>query len=502
MHVAAQAEQLARDQHHMTARLQALGQLGTLARMASRHAEAQRWLDEADAGYTTLADPHGLAQIAVQRGQMALDLGDYGDAIELFARGMQHASAADDGLLLSRCLTGMGIASARVGDHARARDAYAQALALQRSVKDDAATANTLHCMAVLDLREIEATRPGQHTQGNMNTALQLLLDSLALARATSRRRLEGMCLNELGHAYRLRGGLSAVVDHCEQAIAIFRELPAPKDECDALLHIAAAELDAGHLDAAIARAEASLALALQCGFRPSERDARDLLVRCREAQGDVAAAYAHLKIARQIDAQLRDGEVLRRIERIEHRRTLEQTRQRQAELEAETRALDHLATTDALTGLANRRALEAASDRLRASGNTLALIVLDLDHFKRVNDHFGHAVGDAVLRRASLAMSAACREQDLLVRWGGEEFAVLLPNTDLDAASRIAERIRNAIAEVDWSDLGIRLAVTASAGVVAGDAATPLADLMRRGDAALYAAKSAGRNLVRIGDA
>lgn len=484
----------------MTARLQALGQLGTLARMASRHAEAQRWLDEADAGYTTLADPHGLAQIAVQRGQMALDLGDYGDAIELFARGMQHASAADDGLLLSRFLTGMGIASARVGDHARARDAYVQALALQRSVKDDAATANTLHCMAVLDLREIEATRPGQHTQGNMNTALQLLLDSLA--RATLRRRLEGMCLNELGHAYRLRGGLSAVVDHCEQAIAIFRELPAPKDECDALLHIAAAELDAGHLDAAIARAEASLALALQCGFRPSERDARDLLVRCREAQGDVAAAYAHLKIARQIDAQLRDGEVLRRIERIEHRRTLEQTRQRQAELEAETRALDHLATTDALTGLANRRALEAASDRLRASGNTLALIVLDLDHFKRVNDHFGHAVGDAVLRRASLAMSAACREQDLLVRWGGEEFAVLLPNTDLDAASRIAERIRNAIAEVDWSDLGITLAVTASAGVVAGDAATPLTDLMRRGDAALYAAKSAGRNLVRIGDA
>ncbi|MBL8308914.1 MAG: GGDEF domain-containing protein [Burkholderiales bacterium] len=500
MRVAEQALQLAQERHDEPARLQALGQMGTLARMASRHADARRWLEGADAGYAARGDAQGMAQIAVQRGQMALDLGDYGDAIECFARGMQHASAIGDTLLSSRFLTGIGIASARVGDHARARDAYAKALALQRTLHDDAAAANTLHCMAVLELREIEATRPGQPTQGNMPAALQLLLDSLALARATSRRRLEGMCLNELGHAYRLRGGLAAVVDHCEQAIAIFRELPAPKDECDALLHIAAAELDAGHLDAAIERAEAGLTLALACGFRPAERDARDLLVRCREAAGDIAAAFAHLKIARDIDAQLRDGEVLRRIENIEHRRTLEQTRQRQAELEAETRALDHLATTDALTGLANRRALESASDRLRTTGASLALVVLDLDHFKRVNDRFGHVVGDVVLRRASLAMAAVCREQDLLARWGGEEFAVLLPNTDLDAATRVAERIRHAVGSIDWTDLGVSLMITASAGVISGAAATPLAELMQRADEALYCAKSDGRNRLHVG--
>ena len=439
--------------------------------------------------------------MAVQRGQMALDLGDYGEATEWFGQGMQHARRAANEVLASRFLTGIGIASARVGDYPRARDAYEQALALQRERSDDASAANTLHCMAVLELREVENTHADQPAPRDdaMQRALQLLLESLDLARRTGRRRLEGMCLNELGHAYRLRGGRTAVVEYCMQAIAIFRELPAPKDECDALLHIARTHLDAGDIAAAADSAKRGLELAFQCGFRPSERDARELLVACNEAQGQIAEAFTHLKAVREIDLHLREGEVLRRIDRFEHRSALERTALRQAELEAQARSLDQLATTDGLTGVANRRALESAHRDINAVGRPCSVLLADLDHFKRINDLFGHATGDEVLRRAARAMAGACRSSDLLARWGGEEFVVLLPDGDRATATHVAERLRAAIAALDWSDIASNLAVTASIGVAVGATNESLPSLLRRADKALYAAKHDGRDRVEF---
>ena len=505
LHVSAAALDAARATGDGAAELAALTQLGTLARMGSRHAQAQRWLDLAAAGYEAAGDADGQAQVAVQRGQMALDLGDYGEATEWFGQGMQHARRAANDVLASRFLTGIGIASARVGDYPRARDAYEQALALQRARSDEASAANTMHCMAVLELREVEHSAIAEPTprEAAMQRALQLLLESLDLSRRTGRRRLEGMCLNELGHAYRLRGGRTAVVDYCMQAIAIFRELPAPKDECDALLHMARTHLDADDIAAASDSARHALELAKQCGFRPSERDARELLVQCCEVQGRIAEAFAHLKAVREIDLHLREGEVLRRIDRFEHRSALERTAQRQAELEAQARSLDQLATTDGLTGVGNRRALEAAHRELLgapdASARTCSMLLADLDHFKRINDCFGHATGDEVLRRAARAMAGACRGSDLLARWGGEEFAVLLPDSDRAAAIHIAERLRAAIATTDWSDIASTLQVTASIGVAVGAANESLPSLLRRADKALYAAKHDGRDRVEF---
>lgn len=173
-------------------------------------------------------------------------------------------------------------------------------------------------------------------------------------------------------------------------------------------------------------------------------------------------------------------------------------TEQKRAEAE-----LRRLATTDVLTGLANRRHfLERAAQelgRVRRYGTPSAFIMLDIDHFKRINDTWGHATGDAVLRSIAGVLGGALRETDLVGRLGGEEFAVLLPETDLDAALGLAERLRVAVTEATVEADGEILHFSASFGVTLLHADDETVDMpMARADAALYAAKFAGRNRVK----
>lgn len=171
----------------------------------------------------------------------------------------------------------------------------------------------------------------------------------------------------------------------------------------------------------------------------------------------------------------------------------------RRHELEGELRRMSE---TDPLTGIFNRRKLveqlEQRFRELRRYGRQTALIMFDIDHFKAINDRFGHGAGDDVLCRISSLCLEQLRDVDLFCRVGGEEFACLLPGTDLSGATPVAERLRRAI-----SDNPVRcgledLDVTISAGVSAFSSIDPSAeDIIRRADDALYAAKRAGRNRV-----
>jgi diguanylate cyclase (GGDEF)-like protein len=159
-------------------------------------------------------------------------------------------------------------------------------------------------------------------------------------------------------------------------------------------------------------------------------------------------------------------------------------------------------AATDGLTGLPNKR---AATDMLKrifaqasATGSPLALLVLDLDHFKRINDQRGHPVGDQVLASVGLVLRSVLRSRDFAGRNGGEEFTVLLPDTEIPAALEIAERVRAAVAEISLP--GTDVSVTVSVGVAGfPDHAGSLDRLERLADAALYLAKRQGRNRVEL---
>jgi diguanylate cyclase (GGDEF)-like protein len=170
-------------------------------------------------------------------------------------------------------------------------------------------------------------------------------------------------------------------------------------------------------------------------------------------------------------------------------------------------RLVERQANTDGLTELPNRRhfeeALEAEISRAERFGGSLALILADLDDFKQVNDRYGHQAGDDVLQTFADILRTTVREIDLPSRYGGEEFAVLLPQTDLDGAHELAERLRRALAARPMSTHpGGLVAVTASFGVAAfPDAPTPAA-LFASADEALYRAKRAGKNCVVSADA
>ena len=160
-------------------------------------------------------------------------------------------------------------------------------------------------------------------------------------------------------------------------------------------------------------------------------------------------------------------------------------------------RDLSNIALTDTLTQLPNRRAFDLLLARLldgrREQDRAFCLLMLDLDRFKDYNDRFGHTAGDEVLRRVGALLHANLRPGDHAARFGGEEFAVLLPETSMLAASQIAERIRVAFTKTRWPHRG----VTVSIGAAAARAADHAQLLIERADAALYSAKGKGRNRV-----
>lgn len=201
---------------------------------------------------------------------------------------------------------------------------------------------------------------------------------------------------------------------------------------------------------------------------------------------------------------------LLRRVGQAEHR--LEEAEREAVAHEAETRELARdverlrkLSETDPLTGLLNRRAFLATAERqvayARRYDRALAVVVGDIDHFKQVNDTHGHAAGDAVIRAVATRLQTAARDTDLVARFGGEEFVVLLMESDITAAMSYAERARGLISAAPvQAETGAQVSVTLSLGcTILSPDDRDVQDAIDRADDALYGAKAAGRNRVRV---
>jgi diguanylate cyclase (GGDEF)-like protein len=254
-----------------------------------------------------------------------------------------------------------------------------------------------------------------------------------------------------------------------------------------------------------------------------------ELLADLYERRGEASAAVSCLRLLAKTERRLFNEASDRRVKRLElekARRDAESARHnaevlrlrnvelaRAAEESERLRALaDEWARTDALTGVANRRALEEflaeEGERARRHGRPLALALADVDYFKRVNDTLGHGAGDDVLCRVAEILRANVRRADRVARWGGEEFAVLLPETDAATAVARCEHLRQAILREDWSrvhhsltglTVSIGVGVLRTGGASAGEAGVAASprDLLTVADANLYQAKRAGRNRV-----
>ena len=173
------------------------------------------------------------------------------------------------------------------------------------------------------------------------------------------------------------------------------------------------------------------------------------------------------------------------------------------SELKLEKEALAKLSTTDLLTGLYNRVKVEETflyeQKQSVRHGDPLSIILMDLDHFKSVNDSYGHNTGDIFLKEIAKLLRALFRSTDIIARWGGEEFLIVLPKTDLNTAQEIAIKLIDRVQETEFADIGKR---TSSCGVATLLLNESLASIVQRADLALYLAKDNGRNRVEIANA
>jgi diguanylate cyclase (GGDEF)-like protein len=191
-------------------------------------------------------------------------------------------------------------------------------------------------------------------------------------------------------------------------------------------------------------------------------------------------------------------GEILRANRQLQTE--LEQTRQQVVAQATEIEAYLTRSLTDPLTDLPNRRALDEyltkRVEEYRQQGIPFSLLMIDLDHFKPINDNFGHPMGDSVLRETSRALREAVRRQDFVARYGGEEFAAVLPAADLEHSRRAAEKTLEAFSPVSEKFHYLGRPLTASCGLASILPGESVESLIRRADAALYEAKRCGRNV------
>ncbi len=268
----------------------------------------------------------------------------------------------------------------------------------------------------------------------------------------------------------------------------------------DARALIGGTPFDAVLFDSELAGAD-PLRLGSLVRARPETRQAATLLVVPR-GDADLAAKALEIGFNDYISSPVDPVELVARV-RLQLRRKRYSDRLR----ETVRTSMVH-AVTDPLTGLYNRRYanahLDAILDRSRQRGDELTIMMLDLDRFKSINDRYGHAAGDMVLREFSRRLQANVRGVDLVARMGGEEFMVIMPEAGPHSAAEIAERIRSATAEPPFAvgEKGETRPVTVSIGYAVLRQRESVLELIKRADEALYASKNAGRNRVTLGDA
>lgn len=338
----------------------------------------------------------------------------------------------------------------------------------------------------------------------NPERAADCARQALAAAdRLAAPRREVAQAQLQLGRALIQAGSHTAASDVLMQVIQTAQETRNPELEVAASTQYALAQM--GHQRWSLAREMLTRAsrLAHQTGCRSELVSALLTLAQLEEEAGRPQAALSAFRAYHDLDRELFGERQARLTQALLITHEVEQHRRLSAQLEAANAELTFAANHDALTGAMNRRAFMAAlRDQMSrpAGQGGFSLVLFDLDHFKQVNDHFGHGIGDEVLKAVVEVCRRSLRESDLICRWGGEEFAALLPGTALDAAHVVVERLRGHLQSHDWPQLHPALRVSGSFGV--GEW-TPgeqnVEDLLARVDEALYAAKHTGRNRVVV---
>ncbi len=443
------------------------------------------------------------------RGLVHHALGHVEDAVDLLRRAVELRREADDAAGTAELLNHLGTVytgMSQFGPEAAAVLSESRRLWLAEGDTDQAAVAqvNLARAFVVTGRRIAE-----QNPRGALAAARRALTfaqqaveeaDAAGLPRFAIDARLAVV------GAHLLAGDLAAAGTTLDAARAMVDRFPTRSGRLSVHRETARWLVLVGRHDDAVAEVREGLALC-ETLDRPVERvELLASLVAAHEGRGDAPAALEALHELHQLTVRLAEAVAERRsallssrleVERAQH--AAEAEHRRAAALEERNARLAWEASHDALTGLANRRVLDAELLRLTTTRARFAVALLDIDHFKLVNDTWSHQTGDQVLTRIAAELRGTLRGDDLATRYGGEEFAIVLADVEMATAVLVCERIRTAVAEIGWDDLMPGHRLTISLGVVTSDTHGTPEGLLSAADAALYAAKAGGRNTVRV---
>ncbi|HEU4883105.1 MAG TPA: diguanylate cyclase [Longimicrobium sp.] len=491
-------------------RADVLNGIGYVHLRRGEHAEAVRLHLEALRLHRSIGDRAGESSSLNLLGIAAYRGGDYGAALEYHQASMALREQAGDRAGVGHALINIGIVYGEMGEMERLLEYMQEALLIHEGHDALAASA----CLNNIG--------NAYRALGDADRALEYLERAASGFRAIGHVD-ETACLCEIGRLHEARGDYAAARACYERALGLGQQMGATMYAPEILICMGMLqmrqldELDSGfaHLTEALRRAEAQEA-------RQYVYAAHEALAEAYERRGDTARALEHhrafhavwkdvfgtetsvriqnVRVQAEVQQSEREAEILREKNEAltradeEKARLLEQLRQQAAELERQTRE-------DALTGVFNRRHLDtllgAEWERAVRFGRALTVAMLDIDHFKDVNDCFSHAVGDEVLRTVARILRDNTRGVDSVARYGGEEFCLLLVETDVEEGARLCDRLRARVESHDWSGIRPGLAVTISAGVAGSSEAEAPDALLAAADVRLYAAKHQGRNRV-----
>ncbi len=438
---------------------------------------------------------HAEGNVAYYAAWLASAVGDRPRAVEMFARALAAYRGDEDPSNAADTLVGLGISLIRDRRPAEALAPLDEALRLFNELGDarGAAVAQAPRAVALASAgRGIEAITASNVAMAGLrphSSGEEMLFALIYRAQAANLLHRSQVALTALDEAR----PFAEVTENELAHIAYLRELSTALGEAGRHQEAHAALTDLVRRTDAHNELRLSRQLAAQRGQLESQRleHANDLLRREAEASRQAMAALERAAQLRMMLVVLAGLIVAATLFVLAWQRRV-------------NRRIAVLAATDALTGTFNRRRIGELGDATfaahRTNGLALSVALLDLDHFKHINDQYGHATGDAALRAVADVLTAHLRAGDSLGRYGGEEFAVILPRATLQEATLIVERLRAAVADLSLAPLGVDGRLTLSAGVAAARATDASFDaVVDRADVALYRAKAAGRNRVQV---
>jgi diguanylate cyclase (GGDEF)-like protein len=525
----------------------ALARLATQLRVAGELGAAGDALEEAAAAADRDDDVALSCWFVMRRAEVLEALGDRDGALRLADAILARAHADNIPLAVADALSVSAALHATVGELVTAIEQAAEAVSVLAGMPEQPVTAvvysNLARTYSVADMDE--------RAVATLERALQLLeptdhvhetaacMANLGAAQVAWALRLLAMEQNDLA-----RERFAVATDPLRAALDIVERVPQPLVEARARARLALARAALGDSREALILARRAVSLAddvraieervvarlalgnaLDADGRPEEalstlNDAYNLsrefgleswravslrlLGVVHRSRRDITSALDAMQQLDLLRNRQNDRDRWLRLARFEERRLLERTRATARDLRAENRQLSQMSIEDALTGLPNRwflrDQLAPQLQVLASRGARVCVGLIDVDDFKAINDMRSYAMGDSVLQQVARLLHTSCREQDVVVRWGGDEFLVFLPETSLQEAETVGARFRSNVAEHSWNAIEVGQRVTVSGGLAVGAASLGLDALMAAANRYLHQSKEAAKNTVTVG--